>query len=330
MKLTLPSATITALLTSGVVLSKDENIGLVTAEPTRNDLEAVLKAAQSSDFAKTATDEKRSISPVDDEELQLIWDEKALRRRQKLQAKYDLRKKLSAHGYLVPAKQECIHFGHDFASDLASQGTDVGVLNCPSPEHFCIEDTFSSLGGICAQVVDEALPSSLTVEEETKFDFDGVNTKLLKPLSLEMVMAAKHMHAFQKSGTECAPGSNPGYVDVGPHNGCEGSGHGCVRDSSSSLGGTCVDIGSSLTQRERFLLSSGTTYSCTFLNGTIGVKCHGWNACSDLSQEFIENNIGCGSCGGEDSCFYLNEGETRTPMFMASMPSKLNCDVRIK
>jgi hypothetical protein len=78
----------------------------------------------------------------------------------------------------------------------------------------------------------------------------------------------------------------------------------CVKSSSSSLGGFCVsadvDIANRKLERERQLV---TRHWCYYTNGTKGEKCHGWFACRNLSDSFIENNVGCGSCNGCE-CFY--------------------------
>jgi hypothetical protein len=68
----------------------------------------------------------------------------------------------------------------------------------------------------------------------------------------------------------------------------------CVKSSSSSIGGFCisadVDIAGKSLEGERQLARDRIW--CTYK------KCHGWHACQGLSDDFINNNVGCGSCNG--------------------------------
>ena len=65
----------------------------------------------------------------------------------------------------------------------------------------------------------------------------------------------------------------------------------CVEDDSSSLGGLCI----SAVDTDHRDLETCTT------------KCTGLQACKGLSQEFIDSNIGEGSCCGNYAC---SRGET--------------------
>eukprot|EP00956_Cyclotella_meneghiniana_P008961 scaffold12299_cov85-Cyclotella_meneghiniana.AAC.9 len=149
---------------------------------------------------------------------------------------------------------------------------------------------------------------------------DGVKTvsspRLLKLSSMQDSWKAEHILERSRAGSEeysslvggeCNPGTNDRFVDVGIFNGCS-NGYFCSKDSSSNLGGTCVNIarGTSDTfliprdlfegEKHRHLLT------CDYLNGTSGEKCSGFRACGDLSPDFIANNIGCGSCNAFGAC----------------------------
>ena len=67
----------------------------------------------------------------------------------------------------------------------------------------------------------------------------------------------------------------------------------CDEDERSSLGGRCV---STDTMQHRKL------NTCT--------KCSGLDACTGLSQDFINNKIGDGACCGDFSCKSIDEGKT--------------------
>ena len=84
---------------------------------------------------------------------------------------------------------------------------------------------------------------------------------------------------------------------------CDG-GLTCAADSSSSTGGKCTtttvkDVQVAVKSERR--LDSGIP--CTFLNGTAGVKCSGVDACTKTD----EAKIGCGSCIGEESCYWMGD-----------------------
>jgi hypothetical protein len=76
--------------------------------------------------------------------------------------------------------------------------------------------------------------------------------------------------------------------------GC-GSGLTCVEDATSSVGGRCV----SLVVAEPVIQSVvDVSLPCKYMNGTIGMKCAGADACSGSN----DTRIGCGSCIGDFSC----------------------------
>ena len=77
-------------------------------------------------------------------------------------------------------------------------------------------------------------------------------------------------------------------TDVGILIGCNDPGYICVEDVNSSLGGRCV---ASSTTKDRML--QNTPNPCT--------RCDG-DGCTGLSDEFITNNIGEGSCCGLKAC----------------------------
>ena len=64
----------------------------------------------------------------------------------------------------------------------------------------------------------------------------------------------------------------------------------CVEDRRSSLGGHCIPVDGQ--QRD--------------LEDTTCSKCNGTNACEGLTPEFVQNNIGEGSCCGENACTYIS------------------------
>jgi hypothetical protein len=82
---------------------------------------------------------------------------------------------------------------------------------------------------------------------------------------------------------------NSGEQHVQPDIGilCSNPNHVCIEDSTSSRGGRCVDLGTTIAE-ERDL------QSC--------VKCAGNLACANLTQAFIDNNVGCDSCNGYKAC----------------------------
>ena len=110
---------------------------------------------------------------------------------------------------------------------------------------------------------------------------------------IEHAMKSKHVEA-RSLGKECSftsLGSRGNDADTGIL-GCP-EGYVCIEYDGSSLGGFCV----SANVDHRDLLFT----TCT--------KCTGTNACAGLTQDFINNNIGDGSCCGSRACQNLG-GET--------------------
>lgn len=130
MKLSIPSAAIT-LLSSGAILSKAQNY-------------AYVKAATATEARpKSVTKNK---APKETVEVQGVLDDKALRLRKKLKNKFKLR---GEGGYLATSAEEC-------ELDESAKGevnSELGTPSCGSPTQFCIKDSFSSTGGVCAEVV---------------------------------------------------------------------------------------------------------------------------------------------------------------------------------
>jgi hypothetical protein len=272
MKLTISQATFATLLSSGVVLSKDQRVGMT-------------KAAA----GKIKKKELKEATRID-------YDEKFMRLKEKLKTRLELRKRLWSHeGYLVKSEMEC----HPNSKGLEGGDIlpDAGILGCGSTDYYCIENPESSLGGTCAQVV-----KGNTAET-------GISENL-KPLTVKDKMKAKHVLEESKLssnesaaiGEECIPGTTDGYIDVGLLNPCQYNVHHvCMKDSSSTLGGTCMDIGQDTDgsvsfKRELEAAVVDVPTECNFRNGTAGFRCVGPRACEGLSPTFIRNNIGCGSC----------------------------------
>eukprot|EP00956_Cyclotella_meneghiniana_P034852 scaffold108757_cov60-Cyclotella_meneghiniana.AAC.6 len=385
MKLSIPATTFATLLAGKSVPSKSDTI-LYTELATKAD------------------------SDIEIELLRRSYEQNSLRIKQKAKARIESKKRLllafhdvSREAFLATTGKLCD----------PTTATDLGVLDDSChPDQFCIEDSASELGGVCAKVVvrkadnhqveahvegggvdvedvggEELLAKGsrsgdivgvmkqktqvrdgseskvqggdeyMTAVDRGDFsnggykdssygDVDGsVNSKyheyesvepidegrqgvedsvktvssskLLKPASMQNIWKADHILERSRAGSEeylslvsgeCNPGTNDGYVDVGIFNGCGGNGFFCSKDSSSNLGGTCVNIGSTADESlpSRDLFEGGNhrhlLTSCDYLNGTSGEKCSGLRACMGLSSDFIANNIGCGSCNGYGAC----------------------------
>ena len=175
--------------------------------------------------------------------------------------------------------------------------TDVGIFGCVDSD-ICVKDSASLLGGLCARVAKGG-------------DADAVSSQQqLQPLTVRDKLKAKTLLDEHKTrdigpsgvvGEECVPSTSEEYVDVGVLNPCERSGHVCMKDPSSSLGGTCVGINvGGFYPLFRNIEDDGAVgrhlTACVYQNGTLGQKCSARSACRGLSEAFIENNIGCGSC----------------------------------
>jgi hypothetical protein len=132
---------------------------------------------------------------------------------------------------------------------------------------------------------------------------------------------------------ECTPQSNGDFIVLGAGilSGCENSSHVCVPDASSSQGGTCLDIKVATSDVEggfkgrdgshRYL--ADRLINCVYRNGTAGCKCDEPGACGDLSEAFIQNNIGCGSCRAYGACTDLT-GKFANPCILPSVVVLLN------
>ena len=386
MKLSIPATTFATLIAGNSVLSKSDTI-LYTELATKTD------------------------SDIEIELLRRSYEQNSLRIKQKAKARIESKKRLllafhdvSREAFLATTGKLCD----------PTTATDLGVLDDSChPDQFCIEDSASELGGVCAKVVvrkadnhqveahvegggvdvedvggEEVLAKGSrsgdivgVMKQKTQVrdgseskvqggdeymtavdrgDFsnggykdssygdvggfvdskyheyesvepidegrqgveDGVkavsSSKLLKPASVQDIWKADRILERSRAGSEeylslvsgeCNPGTNDGYVDVGIFKGCGGNGFFCSKDSSSNLGGTCVNIGGSTSDESllsRDLFEGGNhrhlLTSCDYLNGTSGEKCSGLHACGDLSSDFIANKIGCGSCNGYGAC----------------------------
>ena len=225
--------------------------------------------------------------------------------KKKLRAKIALRKK--SRGADTSSKDEvCTPVDLRLSKQYLDDGTaDLGVLSsnyCIDPAQICVPDPLSSLGGRCL---------SRVMQQE------GVFSKSTNSTLSNM----NHM-----AGAECIPqdGSNEedyDKVDLGILNGCNDPDHVCVEDASSPARGICVDS-SSLTDNldsNQNIRGHRRLLQCQYKNGTSGVKCTGNGACGGLSNDFISNKIGCGSCNGDygEFPFYIytrKKSESLSPL----------------
>ena len=167
------------------------------------------------------------------------------------------------------------------------------IVNCEESAT-CVEDDTSSLGGRCL---------------------------LNQDLVAAIQAAANNM---KHGGGECVFNDNNEAVDSGILTRCRET-ETCVKDSTSSLGGLCVDVDEAYadiwekrqlageetdaptlkptTLKPTTMETSKPTTECTFLNGTAGNKCVGDYACSNGANI---TKIGCGSCIGTKSCFDMS------------------------
>jgi hypothetical protein len=105
----------------------------------------------------------------------------------------------------------------------------------------------------------------------------------------------------------------------------------CVEDSTSSMGGRCVEILDEAayeeayyefglqTNQESGLRISRKLATCTFANGTAGQKCSGVMAC--VGQTYSE--VACGSCNGKKSCKGLYKAVIEEGSCIGDMGKKL-------
>lgn len=276
-------------------------------------------------------------------ESKLAWEKKSLRLKNRVKAKLDLKTKVRHDDwYLHTTEDECIPFEYsieEYATKRYEGNVDVGILKgCDNPYLYCIEDTSSSLGGVCAQAIDTDKKVRATNKSSNMASVDkedevhavvgdkekGITnshtivTNELKLVNMKDNIKARRILKDKKSvgeesssliGEEChlGNGNNPGFVDVGILNRCGQVGHVCIEHYSSTLGGVCVDIGSDVEEEvdsfRRFNQSEKSLFTaCTYKNGTSGEKCSGHRACGGLSDSFINTNIGCGSCNAYSAC----------------------------
>jgi hypothetical protein len=145
------------------------------------------------------------------------------------------------------------------------------IVNCEESDT-CVEDDTSSLGGRCL---------------------------LNQDLVAAIQAAAKNM---KHGGEECFFNDNNKVVDSGILIRCRET-ETCVKDSTSSLGGLCVDVDEAYAD---ILVERQLSTACTFRNGTAGTKCVGSNACGGANIA----KIGCGSCIGDYSCYDMSSDIT--------------------
>ena len=138
------------------------------------------------------------------------------------------------------------------------------IVNCEESDT-CVEDDTSSLGGRC--------------------------------LLNQYLVAANQAAAnnMKQGGGECVFNDNNKVVDSGILIRCRET-EACVKDSTSSLGGLCVDVDEAYAD---IWVERQLSTACTFRNGTAGTKCVGFGAC-DNSTNIAK--IGCGGCIGDYSC----------------------------
>ena len=142
------------------------------------------------------------------------------------------------------------------------------IVNCEESDT-CVEDDTSSLGGRCL---------------------------LNQDLVAAIQAAANNM---KHGGGECVFNDNNEAVDSGILTRCRET-ETCVKDSTSSLGGLCVDNDEAYADiRVERQLST----ACTFRNGTAGTKCVGTKACDNGTNI---TKISCGSCIGYQSCIGMS------------------------
>jgi len=143
------------------------------------------------------------------------------------------------------------------------------IVNCEESDT-CVEDDTSSLGGRC----------------------------LLNQDLVPLIQAAANN--MKHGGGECVFNDNKKVVDSGILTHCRET-ETCVKDSTSSLGGLCVDVDESYAD---ILVERQLSTACTFRNGTAGTKCVGEYACGNFPNIA---NIGCGSCIGYFSCYGVKD-----------------------
>ena len=146
------------------------------------------------------------------------------------------------------------------------------IVNCEESDT-CVEDDTSSLGGRCL---------------------------LNQDLVAAIQAAANNM---KHGGGECFFNDNNEAVDSRILARCRET-ETCVKDSTSSLGGLCVDVDEAYAE---LWVERQLSTACTFRNGTRGNKCVGYLACADGPNI---TKISCGSCIGDYSCLRMRSFTT--------------------
>lgn len=199
--------------------------------------------------------------------------------RKKLRAKLAMRRK--ARG-VDEEKEHCTPVTLKLSPELGGEGLDVlGILTegCLDPTRSCVPDASSLLGGHCTSKEDWLI----TADHVPSSDHE-------KSANLKAKSYMEHI-----VGEECKPidesdGEDCELMDVGILYQCTNSEHVCIEDDTSLYGGVCAGY-----LRHRHLTA------CNYANGTLGgVNCNGSLSCAGLSAAFIANNIGCGSCNGNN------------------------------
>lgn len=128
----------------------------------------------------------------------------------------------------------------------------------------------------------------------------------------------KHLYETQVSSSnpraECSPFPKTFQANYSADTGilafCENPRQICIKDAKSSFGGFCADPFSSFdgVMSENMLIDRQRRLTaCHYQNGTAGgTKCAGGRACDGLTELFIANSIGCGSCNGYGACQYIS------------------------
>jgi hypothetical protein len=135
-----------------------------------------------------------------------------------------------------------------------------------------------------------ASPSATGVAASVGVAYNEPNTGSLRATAPSKGAECSFLNAFK----------NQAFADMGIL--C-GVGETCVEDKTSFTGGRCVDLAKErIIAEKRRELAPKTT--CTFKNGTSGIKCDGDylgfgdSACSGVDPD----KIGCGSCIGMYAC----------------------------
>jgi hypothetical protein len=201
-------------------------------------------------------------------------------------------------------------------ADVSVEGVvpgDVAELGSED-EAFVAVGNVSPEGGAIGDVIDGRAVSvgELYVDEDAAVNQIAVVKLLTVKDKLKLEYLHKEKLEAGESIQECTPQSNGDFIidGAGILSGCENSSHVCMPDSSSSQGGTCLDmkvatsdVGGGFKERDgsrRYLADH--LIGCVYRNGTAGFKCDEPGACGDLPETFIQNSIGCGSCRAYGAC----------------------------